>query len=66
MHVLVYTWYAPQANLQLGGTQQVVRDLLLGLSAAGVRLTVLCPRVDRGGLLPEAHNLRILPSLNQT
>ena len=63
MNVLVYSWFVPLASRQLGGTQHIVRDLMIGLSNAGAKLTVLCPEADRTDLLPENENLRLLPAL---
>lgn len=63
MNVLAYTWFPVLRNEQSGGTQQVVRDLIVALSCAGLTLTVICPEAPRDVLLSETPNLRILPVL---
>jgi glycosyltransferase involved in cell wall biosynthesis len=65
MRLLVNSYFPVLADLQLGGAQLIMRELLLGFAQAGLEVTVLCPESDRTDLLRLNSNLRVLPKLKQ-
>lgn len=63
MKLLVYSYFPVLNNLQFGGAQLIMRDLLVGFVKAGVDVTVICPESDEADPLTLGNHFRILPVL---
>jgi len=63
MKILVYSYFPALKNLQLGGAQLIMHDLLVGLVKGGIDVTFICPGTNEKDLLTLGGKFKILPVL---
>jgi glycosyltransferase involved in cell wall biosynthesis len=63
MKILVYSYFPLHDNLQLGGAQLMMHDIIVGLVQAGIDITFICPETNERNLISLGKKIKILPVL---